>query len=49
MIYDQYLPSDHAFTLFLESVDIEAVRLERAAHMSPYELHALSRDRRRER
>jgi hypothetical protein len=49
MIHDTYLASDHAFTLFLESVDIDALRLERAAHMSPYELHALSRDRRRER
>lgn len=49
MNHDTYLPSDHAFTLFLESVDVDSVRLERAAHMSPYELHALSRDRRRER
>jgi hypothetical protein len=46
MSCDPYLPSDHAFQLFLESVNVDAVRLERAAHMSDFELHALSRDRR---
>jgi hypothetical protein len=49
MSCEPYLPSDHAFQLFLETRDIDAVRLEQVMHFSQYELHALTRDRRRER
>lgn len=40
------LPSDHAFTMFLATVDLDTVCLEQAARLSDTEWHVLARDRR---
>lgn len=45
MSCDPY-PSDRAFELFLNRVDLDQVRLEQTAHFSSDEWHVLARDRR---
>jgi hypothetical protein len=46
MSCDPYLPSDHAFAMFLGTVELDQVRLEEASHFADVEWHALARDRR---